>query len=92
MARIAFVIADDFEDNETIRRAPRHTIEILGAEAGKTVTGKQQKAHVTIGAAAAARDPNAFDALVIPGSYSPDHLRTNADVVRFCRRWSSAAS
>jgi protease I len=88
MARIAFVLADDFEDSEFRKpydalRAAGHQIEILGVEAGKTVAGKQQKEHVKIEAAASARDPNDFEALVIPGGYSPDHLRTNADVVQF---------
>ncbi len=88
MARIAFVVADDFEDSEFRKpydalRAAGHQIEVLGAEAGKTVTGKQSKEHVKIEAAAGSRAPNDFDALVIPGGYSPDHLRTNADVVRF---------
>ncbi|HEY1551053.1 MAG TPA: type 1 glutamine amidotransferase domain-containing protein [Kofleriaceae bacterium] len=88
MARIAFVVADDFEDSEFRKpydalRAAGHQIEILGAEAGKTVTGKAQKEHAKIEAAASERDPNSFDALVIPGGYSPDHLRMNADVVKF---------
>src|ERR1700753_3890127 len=88
MARIAFVVADDFEDSEFRKpydalRAAGHHVEVLGAEAGKTVTGKGQKERVKIEAAASARDPNEFDALVIPGGYSPDHLRMNADVVQF---------
>ena len=91
MARIAFVVADDFEDSEFRKpydalRAAGHTIEVLGAEAGKTVTGKKQQERVKIEAAASARDPDAFDALVIPGGYSPDHLRMNADVVAFVSR------
>jgi protease I len=88
MARIAFVLADDFEDSEF--RKPYdalleagHTVEILGATAGEDVTGKQGKEKVEIQAAADSRDPDDFDALVIPGGYSPDHLRTDKGVVAF---------
>ena len=30
-------------------------------------------------------DPDDYDALVLPGGYSPDHLRTDDDVVAFVR-------
>ncbi len=87
MARIAFVLGDDFEDSEFAKPFEElteagHEVEILGAQAGATVTGKQGK-EVTIGAAAKDKDPASYDALVIPGGYSPDHLRMDKDVVRF---------
>ena len=91
MSRIAFVLGEDFEDSEFRKpydalRAAGHTIEVLGAKAGTTMKGKSGTEEVRIEAAAADRDPQQFDALVIPGGYSPDHLRTNRSVVDFVER------
>jgi protease I len=90
MARIAFVLGEDFEDSEFRKpydglKSAGHTVEVLGAKAGETMTGKQGKEYITIEAAAADQDPASYDALVIPGGYSPDHLRTNQGVVAFVR-------
>jgi protease I len=88
MARIAFVLGNDFEDSEfrkpydALREAGHH-VEVLGAKAGETVHGKNGVEHIEIEAAAGDRDAEAYDALVIPGGYSPDHLRTDRDVVEF---------
>ena len=88
MARIAFVLGQDFEDSEfrkpydELRHAGHH-IEILGARGGEVVRGKKGREQVLVEAAASERDPSGFDALVIPGGYSPDHLRTDLGVVRF---------
>jgi protease I len=88
MARIAFVLGEDFEDSEfrkpydTLREAG-HQVEVLGAKGGTTVKGKKGKEEVTIEAAVSERDPASYDALVIPGGYSPDHLRMDPQVVKF---------
>jgi protease I len=88
MARIAIVLGDDFEDSEF--RTPYdalcdagHEIEVIGAKAGDHVHGKKGTEHVELEAAASDRDPHEFDAVVIPGGYSPDHLRTDKGVVAF---------
>ncbi len=88
MAKIAIVLGDDFEDSEFRQpyealRAAGHEIEVLGATAGEVVKGKQGEQSIRIEAAAADEDPASYDALVIPGGYSPDHLRTDKDVVGF---------
>ena len=88
MARIAFVLGQDFEDSEFRKpydelRAAGHDIEIVGARAGEVVKGKKGKEEVAIAAAASERDPSGYDALVIPGGYSPDHLRMDPGVVKF---------
>src|SRR4051812_37793646 len=91
MSRIAFVVGEDFEDSEfrkpydALSKAG-HLVEVLGAKAGAVVKGKQGKEEVKIEAAAAERDPRSYDALVIPGGYSPDHLRMDAGVVAFVKR------
>ena len=91
MARIAFVLGEDFEDSEfripydALHKAG-HQIEVLGVKAGETVNGKKGKEHVQIEAACVSRDPTSFDALLIPGGYSPDHLRMDREVVRFVQK------
>ena len=87
MARIAFVLGNDFEDSELRQpfdalRGAGHEVEIVGVKAGEVVRGKHGEG-VTIDAAARERDPATYDALVIPGGYSPDHLRMDKELVRF---------
>lgn len=92
MARIAFVLGTDFEDVEFRKpydtlRAAGHTIEIVGAEAGEQVVGKRGQEKVKVEVAAIDRDPDDYDAMVIPGGYSPDHLRTDDAVVELVREF-----
>lgn len=95
MARVAFVLADDFEDSEFKVPYDRitsagHDVTVVGKEAGATVEGKRGDQRSTIEAAAGEVDASAFDALVIPGGYSPDKLRTDPDVVDFVRKFGAA--
>jgi protease I len=87
MSRIAFVVGEDFEDSELMKplealREAGHEIDLLGIKAGEKVKGKKGT-EVTLDAAVTEKDPKSYDALVIPGGYSPDHLRMNKEVVRF---------
>jgi deglycase len=90
MARIAVVVDDLFEDSE-LRvpydrlRAAGHELVLVGLERGKRVKGKRGKEEVTIERAASEVRGEEFDALLIPGGYSPDRLRTSIDVVRLTR-------
>jgi len=86
MARIAVPLARGFEDSEfTVPqqrlREAGHELTVFGARAGETVEGKQGNATATLDAASAELDPESFDALVIPGGHSPDHLRLDANAV-----------
>lgn len=95
MARIAFVLGEDFEDSEFRKpydalRAAGHHIDILGEEGGKHVRGKKGREDVKLDASVAEKDPSSYDALVIPGGYSPDHLRTSREVVRFVQKMVQA--
>lgn len=88
MARIAFVLGEDFEDSEFRRpydalKQAGHQIDVLGAKGVEKVKGKKGKEEVTLDGAVTDKDPASYDALVIPGGYSPDHLRMDKDVVRF---------
>jgi protease I len=94
MSRIAVVVGRDFEDAElrepidTLREVG-HIVEVLGARAHEELAGKRGLERIITDAAVTERDPESYDALVIPGGYSPDHLRTEPDVVRFVRRFAA---
>ena len=88
MAKVAFVLADDFEDSEF--RVPYdritgagHEATVIGPEAGTEVTGKKGNETFTIEATPDQVSAEEFDALVVPGGYSPDKLRTDEGTVKF---------
>lgn len=90
MARIAVLIADMFQDDEYERPAEAfrnagHEITLVGLASGATVKGK--RGIVTARVELAAKDVSVsdFDALLIPGGYSPDNLKGDKDVVRLVR-------
>ncbi|MEJ7596671.1 MAG: type 1 glutamine amidotransferase domain-containing protein [Kofleriaceae bacterium] len=88
MSRIAFVLADDFEDSEFRKpydalKAAGHHIDVIGVKAGAKVKGKKGDEEVTIEKAVVEASAGDYDALVIPGGYSPDHLRTDPPMVAF---------
>lgn len=87
MAKVAFVLADDFEDSEF--RVPYdritdagHQVTVIGPEAGKEVKGKQGEETFTIEATPDQVNAEDFDALVVPGGYAPDKLRTDEGTVK----------
>lgn len=95
MARVAVVLAPDFEDPEFTE--PRdalvgagHTVDVIGTEAGAELTGKRGDASVTTDLAVGDAEAGDYDALLVPGGYSPDKLRTDADIVGFVRKVAGA--
>lgn len=92
MAKIAIPIANGFEDSELTVPRDRlrergHDVTLIGPRSGEVVVGKNRKASVTITRQAKQAQASHFDALFIPGGYSPDHLRTDPEVVRFVREF-----
>ena len=90
MARVAFVLADDFEDAEfkvpyDQLCAAGHEVSVIGKEAGKQVKGKKGKEVFTPNLGPDQASAADFDALVVPGGYSPDKLRTDEGVVKFVK-------
>jgi protease I len=90
MARVAIPLAEDFEDSEFTVPFDRlkesgHEITVIGPKAGEVVTGKRRSSRATIDRAPVQLGADDFDAMVIPGGYSPDHLRIHPDVVSFVR-------
>lgn len=95
MAKVAFIVDQLFEDSEfrdpydRIKQAG-HEIVVIGQQAGKEMSGKRGKEKVTIERSVADVSPGEFDALVIPGGYSPDHLRTSVKMVGLTRELFNA--
>ncbi len=94
MARIAFLLDDVYEDSEF--RVPYdrlleagHDVVVLGLEQGKTVHGKQGDTF-DVEAGPEAADASGFDAVVVPGGYSPDKIRTDAKLVALVREAAQA--
>jgi protease I len=90
MSKIAVLITDMFEDIEYTKPAAAfikagHKLVHLGLQAGKTVRGKKAGTSVTIEKAVKDVSVNEFDALFIPGGYSPDKLRVDDDAVQFVK-------
>jgi protease I len=90
MATVAVIMDELFEDSEysepveAFEKAGHETVR-LGLEKGKTVRGKREGTGVTIDRAAGGAAPDEFDALLIPGGYSPDKLRVHEQAVDFTR-------
>lgn len=93
MAKVAAVLTDLFEDVEFT--SPRdalqeagHEVVTVGFEKGETVVGKKEEEEVTIDVGIDSADPSDYDALLIPGGYSPDKLRGDERVLDFVRHFS----
>lgn len=90
MSKIAVIITDMFEDVEYTGpaegfRGAGHELVHVGLEKGKTVKGKKKGTPVTIDRAVSDAFADEFDALLIPGGFSPDMLRVDEKAVDFVR-------
>lgn len=94
MAKVAFIIADLFEDSEfqvpydAVREAGHEAL-VVGATAGGTVIGKKGATAATpVGIDSVTASD--IDALVMPGGYSPDKLRLHPGMVALMREMVTA--
>lgn len=88
MSKIAVLIDDLFEDVEYLKpvkafKEKGHEIVHLGLRKGKTVKGKKKGTEVKVDEKVKEVSVKDFDALFIPGGYSPDKLRVNENAVHF---------
>ncbi len=87
---IATLITDMFEDVEYSEPAKAfkeagHTVTTIEKEAGKTVKGKQGETNVIIDKSIDDVKPEKYDALFLPGGFSPDQLRADERFVTFTK-------
>jgi protease I len=93
--RIACPLSSDFEDSEfgvpyRAFREAGHEVVVVGTEPGEEIEGLygEEKAEAALGIEFA--QPDEFDALFIPGGYSPDHLRADPRFLEFTRAFADA--
>lgn len=89
---IACVLTDMFEDVEYTEPVKAfeeagHKVVTIEKEKGKKVTGKQGETTVTIDQSIEDINPDKFDALFIPGGFSPDQLRADERFVAFAKHF-----
>lgn len=90
MARVGFIVDDLFEDSE-LRvpldrvRLAGHEVLVVGLTANKWLRGKHGQEGVRTDAGIEDVAADQLDALVIPGGYSPDRLRTDEEMVDLVR-------
>jgi len=86
------LIDNKFEDSEYSKpakayRKAKHELIHLGVKKG-TVTGEKAGLKVKVEKAVTNVDVGDFDALFIPGGYSPDQLRSHDEVVSFVKKFA----
>lgn len=93
MSKVAFLLANGFEDSEM--KVPYdevikagHQAEIIGLKKNETLLGK--KGSVSYAADKAISEVKAadYDAVVIPGGSSPENLRLDPDILSFVKEVS----
>lgn len=95
MAKVACLVGPEFEDSEVAVPVKRlrdagHEVEFLGIHGGQEVVGKNGEERIVTDASVEERRPDHYDALLIPGGHSPDHLRVDVDTVQFVREFGAS--
>lgn len=90
MARIAVPLAPDFEDEElesprATLREHEHDVHVLSDDVEQELVGKRTRVRTTADRSIDEVAVDDYDAVLIPGGYSPDKLRTDDRMVRFVR-------
>ncbi|MCU5746231.1 type 1 glutamine amidotransferase [Staphylococcus sp. SQ8-PEA] len=81
--KVAIIATDEFEDveltspKEAIEEAG-HETEVIGFEAASEIVGKHGT-KVTVDRGISEAKAEKYDALLIPGGFSPDHLRGDSE-------------
>jgi intracellular protease, PfpI family len=92
MAHVAVIIDGMFEDSEYTEpakafKAAGHKLTHIGLKKNTRVKGKTEGTQVKIDKAVNDISAEDFDALLIPGGYSPDHLRADEAAVKFVKNF-----
>lgn len=93
MANIAVIITDLFEDSEytqpaeAFKEAGHNLVHVGVKNPQETVKGKKENTPVAIDKNIKEVDADQFDALLIPGGYSPDKLRAKPEPVEFVKKF-----
>jgi protease I len=91
---VVCLLGQGFEDSEfrvpydRLRSSGVH-VDIVGARAGEELKGYRGKETVRADRGIDEARPEDYDALLIPGGYSPDHLRADERFVSFVKRFDA---
>src|SRR5882724_3638993 len=93
--KIACVLGVDFEDSEFRIPYDRlkeegYQVDVIGLKAGEDLKGYKGKEKVKAEKSVDQVRADDYDALLIPGGYSPDHLRADKRMVDFVRQFERA--
>lgn len=93
--RIAVLVTQDYADADYADpveafRAARHSISNIEHSAGRIIYGKARTSCITIDQSIDDVCIDDFDALLIPGGYSPDQLRSDVRFTNFVRQFAQA--
>lgn len=95
MSKVAFLLANGFEDSEM--KVPYdevikagHQADIIGLNKNETLQGKKGEASYTADKAISEVKAEEYDAVVIPGGSSPENLRLDADIITFVKEADAA--
>jgi len=88
--KIAVVLENDFEDSEFYVPYERLKKEgadltVIGLKRGKELKGKSKGYKVNVEKEFGEVDAEQFDALLVPGGYSPDKLRAHPEAIDFVK-------
>ncbi|WP_055105141.1 type 1 glutamine amidotransferase domain-containing protein [Paenibacillus ihumii] len=95
MSKVAFLLANGFEDSEMqvpydeVKKAG-HEADIIGLKAGETLKGKQGKAEYKAEKAISDVRAADYDAVIIPGGSSPENLRLHEGILQFVKEANEA--
>jgi protease I len=90
MSKVAVILDEDFEDSEYQKpadalRQAGHQLTHVGLNKDAEIMGKKEQSHAHIDQSVKDAKVDQFDALLIPGGYSPDHLRVDTNAVKFVK-------
>jgi len=93
--KVACVLANGFEDSEFKQpydglKQAGHDVTIVGMQAGQELKGDKGRETATVEKAFSEVSPGDFDALLVPGGFSPDRLRAQPTPVAFVRAFFDA--
>ncbi len=93
--KIAILLGQGFEDSEfkvpyDRLNAEGFAVDIIGREVGEELEGDKHKVRVRTTRSIADVRPEDYDALVLPGGYSPDKLRADERFVRFVKEFDAS--
>ena len=88
--KVACVLANGFEDSEFKQpydalKEAGHEVTIVGLEVGQRLNGDKGRETATVERSFKYTSPDEFDALLVPGGFSPDRLRAHPVAVDFVR-------